>query len=207
MTRRGQRRSSRSAAPLASCRPRRRCAAAPTPPPERVTLPPGAPFGAVTDSLAAHGVVAQPARRSSCSPGCGAWTARCRPACTSSRRDAALEGARHPRKRRGRPPRAVHGARGAHHPGDRGARRASSSASRADSVLAAARDGAAASALLGYPVHVVRGVPPAGDLLAAARHQRARELVRVMAEGFKADWKPEWDAAARLAGHDPARSW
>ena len=42
--------------------------------------------------------------------------------------------------------------------------------------------------LLGYPVAVVRGLPPARDLLAAARHHARDELVRIMAEGFKADW-------------------
>jgi UPF0755 protein len=62
-----------------------------------------------------------------------------------------------------------------------------------DSFVAAARDGAAATALLGMRVPSFEGfLRPETYLLPA--DIKARELVRVMAEGFKAEWGPAWDA-------------
>jgi len=64
---------------------------------------------------------------------------------------------------------------------------------RADSFVAAARDSGAASALLGAPVPSFEGfLRPETYLLPA--DIKARELVRVMAQGFRTEWKPVWDA-------------
>jgi UPF0755 protein len=62
-----------------------------------------------------------------------------------------------------------------------------------DSFATAARDSTAASAILGFPVSSFEGfLRPETYVLPA--DVGARELVRVMAEGFKAAWKPAWDA-------------
>ena len=69
----------------------------------------------------------------------------------------------------------------------------------ADSVLAAARDSVAAAELLGFPVRSFEGFlrPETYSL----RHgTTGRELVRVMAEGFNASWKPEWDPRLQALG-------
>jgi len=60
-------------------------------------------------------------------------------------------------------------------------------------MLAAARDGAAASALLGFPVKSYEGFlrPETYTLPMAIRGD---ELVRIMAEGFKEGWEPGWSA-------------
>ena len=171
------------------CRLRR----ARTPHTEPGHLPPGATFGAVTDSLAAHGVIAH-RLVSSCWRGCAAWTGPCRPGSTSSPPGTRLEGARRCWPMGRRPPLAVHRARRAHHRGGRVARRGAARHPARTRSLAAARDSAAASALLGYPVPLLRGIPPARRPISLPRTSAARELVRVMAEGFKADWKPAWDA-------------
>ena len=74
----------------------------------------------------------------------------------------------------------------------------------AESLRAAARDSSAASATLGYPVRSFEGFlrPETYSL----RHgTNARELVRVMAEGFRAAWKPEWDARLATLGWTPAQ--
>src|SRR4051794_29839879 len=64
---------------------------------------------------------------------------------------------------------------------------------RADSFLAAARDGQAASQLLGFRVPSFEGfLRPETSLLPA--DVSARQLVRIMAEGFKSEWQPGWDA-------------
>jgi UPF0755 protein len=61
------------------------------------------------------------------------------------------------------------------------------------SVLAAARDGRAASALLGFRVSSFEGfLRP--ETYALPLGMRAEELVRVMAEGFIAAWEPAWTA-------------
>ena len=61
-----------------------------------------------------------------------------------------------------------------------------------DSVLAAARDGAAATALLGFKAPSFEGfLRP--ETYSLPLGMRARELIRVMAEGFKAAWEPGWN--------------
>jgi UPF0755 protein len=61
-----------------------------------------------------------------------------------------------------------------------------------DSVLAAARDGAAATALLGFKVPSFEGfLRP--ETYSLPLGMRARELIRVMVEGFKAAWEPGWN--------------
>jgi len=62
-----------------------------------------------------------------------------------------------------------------------------------DSFVDAARDSGAATALLGMRVPSFEGfLRPETYLLPA--DIKARELVRVMAEGFKVEWAPAWDA-------------
>jgi len=64
---------------------------------------------------------------------------------------------------------------------------------REDSFIAAARDSIAATELLGMQVPSFEGfLRPETYLLPA--DITARQLVRVMAEGFNAEWKPGWDA-------------
>jgi UPF0755 protein len=60
-----------------------------------------------------------------------------------------------------------------------------------DTVVAAARDGAAATAVLGFPVKSFEGFlrPETYTLPLGVRGQ---DLVRLMAEGFKAAWEPGW---------------
>ena len=64
---------------------------------------------------------------------------------------------------------------------------------RADSFTAAARDSVTASAVLGTPVPSFEGFLRPETYLVPA-DINARELVRVMAEGFKSEWKPTWNA-------------
>ena len=64
---------------------------------------------------------------------------------------------------------------------------------RADSFVAAARDSAAATALLGMRVPSFEGFLRPETYLVPA-DLNASELVRIMAEGFKAEWLPAWDA-------------
>jgi UPF0755 protein len=62
----------------------------------------------------------------------------------------------------------------------------------ADSFEAVARNGKAATRLLGTPVPSFEGfLRPETYVLPA--DVDARELVRLMAEGFKSEWKPEWN--------------
>jgi UPF0755 protein len=64
---------------------------------------------------------------------------------------------------------------------------------RADSFATAARDSIAASAVLGMRVPSFEGFLRPETYLVPA-DINARELVRVMAEGFKSEWKPAWNA-------------
>ena len=156
----------------------------------RVTLPAGATFSAVTDTLAAHGVIGSPtwfklmarARGSDRSvragvyeftTGLSAWKVLdiLEAGVEVATRFTVPEGLTIPevsalaQEKLGIP---------------------------ADSVLAAARDSAAASATLGFPVRSFEGFlrPETYSLRLGTR---APELVRVMAEGFKSGWKPEWN--------------
>jgi UPF0755 protein len=62
----------------------------------------------------------------------------------------------------------------------------------ADSFVKAANDGKAATALLGFAVPSFEGfLRPETYVLPADIN--ASELIRFMAEGFKSDWKPGWD--------------
>ena len=158
---------------------------------ERVTVPPGASFAAVTDSLVAHGVVGNRtwfkvlarARRADRSvragvyefePGVSAWEVLNVLASGSevSTRFTVPEGLTIPevaalaQEKLGIP---------------------------ADSVLAAAQDSAAASAALGFPAKSFEGfLRP--ETYSLRYGTTARELVQVMAQGFRAAWKPEWEA-------------
>lgn len=64
---------------------------------------------------------------------------------------------------------------------------------RADSFVSAGRDSMAASQVLGTRVPSFEGFLRPETYLVPA-DIKARELVRVMAEGFKSEWKPEWNA-------------
>jgi UPF0755 protein len=69
----------------------------------------------------------------------------------------------------------------------------------ADSVVGAAQDSAAATALLGFPVRSFEGfLRP--ETYSLRYGTTATELVRVMAEGFLAAWKPQWDARLDTLG-------
>jgi peptidoglycan lytic transglycosylase G len=157
----------------------------------RVILPPGASFSAVTDSLKAHGVVTNPrwfklmARMRGVDrsvhagvyefpAGTSPWTVL---SMLAHGKKAALrftvpEGltildvAELAETRLGIP---------------------------ADSFVTAARDGKAATALLGLPVSSFEGfLRPETYILPADIN--ASELIRLMGEGFKAEWRPEWGA-------------
>ncbi|MDQ3207123.1 MAG: endolytic transglycosylase MltG [Gemmatimonadota bacterium] len=168
---------------VASCRPSERAA--------RVILPAGASFSAVTDSLKAHGVITHPASFKllarlrgvdrSVHSGVYEFPAGVSPVkvltMLARGQKAALrftvpEGLTIPevaalaREKLGIPP---------------------------DSFVAAARDSAAATALLGMRTPSFEGfLRPETYLLPADIN--ARELVRLMAQGFKAEWTPAWDA-------------
>jgi UPF0755 protein len=157
----------------------------------RVILPPGATFAAVTDSLAAHRVVSHPR-----------WfklLARMRGVDRSVHAGVYEFPA-------GTPPWTVLSML-AH--GKKAALRftvpegltildvAELAAARlgipADSFVTAAQDGKAAAALLGIRVTSFEGfLRPETYILPADIN--APELIRLMAEGFKSEWKPEWDA-------------
>jgi UPF0755 protein len=161
---------------------------------ERVTVPPGASFAAVTDSLVAHGVVGNRlwfktlarVRRADRSvragvyefePGVSAWKVLDILASGSevSTRFTVPEGLTIPevaslaQDKLGLP---------------------------TDLVIAAAKDSAAASRVLGFPVKSFEGfLRP--ETYSLRYGTTAPELVRVMAESFLSAWEPEWDA--RLA--------
>jgi UPF0755 protein len=159
--------------------------------PARVILPAGASFGAVTDSLHAHRVISSPAgfkllarlRRVERSVHAGVyefpagttpWTALTMLAHgpKASLRFTVPEGLTIQ---------------------DVAALAAERLGVPADSFVRAARDSAAARELLGFRVPSFEGfLRPETYLLPA--DVTARQLVRIMAEGFKAAWKPEWDA-------------
>jgi UPF0755 protein len=157
---------------------------------QRVTLPPGATFAAVTDTLAAHGVIGNrrvfkllarvrgidrsvQAGVYEFPPGTSSWKVL-----NVLKRGAAsqkftvpegltiLDVAAIAAERLGVPE---------------------------DTVVAAAKDGAAASALLGFPVQSYEGfLRPETYILPAGT--RAEDLLRIMVEGFKSAWEPAWTA-------------
>lgn len=159
--------------------------------PARVILPTGASFSAVTDSLEAHGVITHPAsfkllarvRGVDRSVHAGVYEF---PAGTSPWKALTM---------------LAHGQKAALRftvpEGLTIPEIASLAAEKLgippDSFVAAARDSAAAKALLGMQVPSFEGfLRPETYLLPADIN--ARELVRVLAEGFKAEWVPAWDA-------------
>lgn len=159
--------------------------------PARVILPPGTSFGAVTDSLTAHGVISSPhwfkllarIRRVERSVHAGVyefpagtthWTAL---SMLARGKKAAL---------RFTVPEGLTIQ-------DMAALAAEKLGIRADSFVTAARDSAAASELLGMRVPSFEGFLRPETYLVPA-DVTARQLVRIMAEGFKSDWKPAWDA-------------
>jgi UPF0755 protein len=164
---------------------------------ERVTLPPGTPFSAVTDTLVVHGVVTS--RRAfkllarlrgvdrsvqagiyEFEPGVSLWRVL---DVLASGRGVALKFT---------VPEGLTIA-------DVAALAATRLGLPEDSVLVAARDGASATAVLGFKVPSFEGfLRP--ETYSLPLGMRSRELVRVMAEGFKAGWGPGWDARLDSVG-------
>jgi UPF0755 protein len=157
----------------------------------RVILPPGATFGAVTDSLVAHRVVTNPrwfkllarVRRIDRSTHAGVYEF---PAGTSEWTVLGM---------------LAHGKKVALKftvpEGLTILDVAELAATRlgipADSFVRAAQDGQAATALLGFPAPSFEGfLRPETYLLPADIN--AGELIRFMVQGFKSEWKPEWSA-------------
>jgi UPF0755 protein len=157
----------------------------------RVNLPPGATFGAVTDSLKAHGVIESPfwfkllakARRVERSVHAGMYEF---PAGTTPWR--ALTMIAHGQKAALR----FTVPEGLTIPDVAGLAAERLGVSE-DAFVAAARDSSAASAQLGMRVPSFEGfLRPETYILPA--DISARELVRLLADGFKAEWQPGWDA-------------
>src|SRR6476620_9517073 len=158
---------------------------------ERVTLPPGATFSAVTDTLAAHGVIASRrlfrliarVRRVDRSvqagvyefpPGTSPWQVLdvLAKGAAVNQKFTVPEGLTIPEvaalasERLGIPE---------------------------DSLVSAAADGAAATAILGFPVRSFEGfLRP--ETYALPIGVGAADVVRIMAESFKSAWAPEWTA-------------
>ena len=157
----------------------------------RVILPPGATFGAVTDSLAAHGVITSRGRFK--------LLARLRgvdrsvhagvyefPAGTSEWRVLSMLARGKKAALRFTVPEGLTIQEVAALAADR-------LAIPEDSFVAAANNRKAATAQLGIPVTSFEGfLRPETYILPADIN--ADELVRIMAEGFKAEWDPAWDA-------------
>jgi peptidoglycan lytic transglycosylase G len=163
--------------------------AGPNTAPERVTVPPGASFGAVTDTLAAHGVIGSRrifkliarVRRVDRQVQAGVYEF---PPGTSPWRvlDVLARGAAVSQK--------FTVPEGLTIP-EVAALAAARLGVPEDTVIDAATDAAAASALLGYPVHSFEGFlrPETYTLPVGVR---ADELVRIMAESFQAGWESGW---------------
>jgi UPF0755 protein len=159
--------------------------------PERVTLPAGATFGAVADTLGAHGVIADRrvfkliARVRGVDRSVQAGVYEFPPGTTPWKvLDVLARGAAISRKFTVPEGLTIL---------DVAALAAERLDLPEDTVVAAARDGAAATALLGFPVKSFEGFlrPETYTLPLGVRGE---ELVRLMAEGFKAAWEPAWTA-------------
>jgi UPF0755 protein len=157
--------------------------------PERVTLPPGAAFGAVADTLAAHGVIADRrvfkliARVRGVDRSVQAGVYEFPPGTTPWKvLDVLARGAAISRKFTVPEGLTIL---------DVAALAAERLDLPEDTVVAAARDGAAATTVLGFPVKSFEGFlrPETYSLPVGVRGQ---DLVRLMAEGFKAAWEPAW---------------
>ncbi len=158
---------------------------------ERVTVPPGATFSAVADSLAAHGVIANGsifkliARTRGVDRSVQAGVYEFAPATSPWKvLDVLAGGAAVSRKFTVPEGLTILDVAGL---------AAEKLGMPEDTVLAAARDGAAATALLGFPVGSYEGFlrPETYTLPLGVR---GPELVRLMAEGFKEAWSPGWTA-------------
>jgi UPF0755 protein len=159
--------------------------------PARVILPAGASFSAVTDSLKAHGVVTHPSsfklmarvRGVDRSVHAGVYEF---PAGTSPWKVLTMLAHGQKAALRFTVPEGLTIPEVASLAGEKlGISR--------EAFVAAARDSSAARALLGMRVPSFEGfLRPETYLLPADIN--ARELVRVMAEGFKAEWAPGWNA-------------
>jgi UPF0755 protein len=157
----------------------------------RVTLPPGATFAQVTDSLAAHGVVGNRLffkllariRGVDRSVRAGIYEF---PAGVSSAKVLDMLAAGETLTLRLTVPEGLT----IHEVAALAEERAGIPA---DSLRAAAMDGAAASALLELPVPSFEGfLQP--ETYSLSPGTRAHALVRMMAEGFQQSWRPEWTA-------------
>jgi UPF0755 protein len=169
---------------------------------ERVTLPPGASFTAVTDTLAAHGVISDRrvfrliarARRLDRAVQAGVYEF---PPGTSSWRvlDVLARGAAVSQKFT--VPEGLTIPEVAALASDR-------LGIPEDSVATAASDGAAASAILGFSVRSFEGfLRPETYTLPIGIG--ATDLVRLMAENFKAGWPPAWTARLDSIGMTEAQ--
>jgi UPF0755 protein len=157
--------------------------------PERVTLPAGATFGAVADTLAAHGVIADRrvfkliARVRGVDRSVQAGVYEFPPGTTPWKvLDVLARGAAISRKFTVPEGLTIL---------DVAALAAERLGLQEDTVVSAARDGAAATAILGFQVKSFEGFlrPETYTLPLGVRGE---ELVRLMAEGFKAAWEPAW---------------
>lgn len=158
---------------------------------ERVTLPTGASFAAVTDSLAAHGVIASRplfkllarVRGVERSVHAGVYEF---PAGTSAWRVLGMLASGKSAAARFTVPEGLTMIEVAALASER-------LGVPEDSFLAAARDGSEASRILGSRVTSFEGFLRPETYLVPVRIS-ARELVRLMAEGFKSEWQPAWNA-------------
>jgi UPF0755 protein len=157
----------------------------------RVILPPGASFAAVTDSLKAHGVIAHPRwfklmariRGMDRSVHAGVYEF---PAGTSASSVLSMLAQGKKAALKFTVPEGLTLL-------EVGQLAAERLGIPQDSFMRAARDAKSATALLGFPVPSFEGfLRPETYILPA--DVGAAELVRVMTEGFKTAWKPEWDA-------------
>jgi UPF0755 protein len=158
---------------------------------ERVTLPPGSTFNAVTDSLVAHGVVSSRlvfkllARVRGVDRSVHAGVYEFAPHLSAWRVLGVLAAGKTAAVRFTVPEGLTIL--------DVAALAAERLKVPEDSVLAAARDGRAASALLGFRVNSFEGfLRP--ETYALPLGMPAEELVRLMAQGFTAAWQPAWTA-------------
>jgi UPF0755 protein len=159
--------------------------------PERVTLPPGSTFAAVTDSLVAHDVVSSRllfkllARIRGVDRSVHAGVYQFAPHLSAWRVLGVLAEGKTAAIRLTVPEGLTIL--------DLAALAAERLQVPEDSVLAAARDGGAASALLGFRVSSFEGfLRP--ETYAVPLGMRADELVRLMAQAFTTDWQPAWTA-------------
>jgi UPF0755 protein len=157
---------------------------------DRVTLPPGASFAAVTDSLAAHGVITSPrwfkllarVRRVERSVHAGVYEF---PAGISAWRVLGMLASGKSAAARFTVPEGLTMLEVAALASER-------LRVPEDSFLAAARAGSEASRIIGSPVTSFEGFLRPETYLVPVRIS-AHELVRLMAEGFNAEWRSAWN--------------